>query len=153
MLNIRFENVDVLCFRCDKIIPSHNQGLYLCKTTLAVLSVQHQTLTIFHVSCACFTESESEKSRPQCGRVWWENNAEVRMCCILSSIKAGKCFLVGDLTNNVLFVACLAMELEHFLVQYTNCLYSNEAVFVLHKLQHMRSPFWLLKELNDWVLL
>nr|CAB3237485.1 DET1 homolog [Phallusia mammillata] len=37
-------------FKCDKIFPSHNQGLYLCKNVLAVLSVQHQTLTIFHVN-------------------------------------------------------------------------------------------------------
>ena len=34
-------------FKCDKIFPSHNQGLFLCKNTLAVLSVQHQTIHIF----------------------------------------------------------------------------------------------------------
>ena len=36
-------------FKCDKIFPSHNQGLYLYKSVLAVLSVQHQTVHIFHL--------------------------------------------------------------------------------------------------------
>lgn len=37
-------------FRCDKIFLSHNQGLYLYRDTLAVLSVQQQTIHIFQVS-------------------------------------------------------------------------------------------------------
>ncbi|XP_046469858.1 DET1 homolog [Neodiprion pinetum] len=36
-------------FRVDKIYLSHNQGLYLFKDILAVLSVQHQTIHIFQV--------------------------------------------------------------------------------------------------------
>lgn len=36
-------------FKCDKIFPSHNQGLYLYKNVLSVLSVQHQTIHVFHV--------------------------------------------------------------------------------------------------------
>uniref|UniRef100_H2ZPH2 DET1 homolog n=3 Tax=Ciona savignyi TaxID=51511 RepID=H2ZPH2_CIOSA len=36
-------------FKCDKIFPSHNQGLYLYKNILSVLSVQHQTIYIFCV--------------------------------------------------------------------------------------------------------
>ena len=36
-------------FKCDKIFPSHNQGLYLYKNVLAVLSVQHQIVHIFHI--------------------------------------------------------------------------------------------------------
>nr|XP_002124474.1 DET1 homolog [Ciona intestinalis] len=36
-------------FKCDKIFPSHNQGLYLYKNILSVLSVQHQTIHIFCV--------------------------------------------------------------------------------------------------------
>lgn len=36
-------------FRADRIFLSHNQGLYLFNNTLAVLSVQHQTISIFHV--------------------------------------------------------------------------------------------------------
>ncbi|XP_014661580.1 PREDICTED: DET1 homolog isoform X2 [Priapulus caudatus] len=44
-------------FRCDKIFLSHNQGLYLYKDTLAVLSVQHQTIHIFQVSAkGCFID-------------------------------------------------------------------------------------------------
>ncbi|KAL0271707.1 UNVERIFIED_CONTAM: hypothetical protein PYX00_008713 [Menopon gallinae] len=50
---IDLENGD-LCdwrdFKVDKIILSHNQGLYLYKDTLAVLSVQHQTIHIFQIS-------------------------------------------------------------------------------------------------------
>ena len=41
---------DRTTFRIDKIFLSHNQGLYLYKDTLAVLSVQHQTVHIFHLS-------------------------------------------------------------------------------------------------------
>ena len=37
-------------FRCDKIFLSHNQGLYLYRDTLAVLSVQQQTIHIFQVT-------------------------------------------------------------------------------------------------------
>lgn len=41
---------DTRQFKCDKIVLSHNQGLYLYKDTLAVLSVQQQTIHIFHVT-------------------------------------------------------------------------------------------------------
>lgn len=41
---------DTRHFKCDKIFLSHNQGLYLYKDTLAVLSVQQQTIHIFHVT-------------------------------------------------------------------------------------------------------
>lgn len=37
-------------FQCDKIFLSHNQGLYLYRDTLAVLSVQQQTIHIYQVS-------------------------------------------------------------------------------------------------------
>jgi len=40
---------DKTTFKTDKIFLSHNQGLYLYKDTLAVLSVQHQTIHIFQV--------------------------------------------------------------------------------------------------------
>ena len=41
---------DKINFKTDKIFLSHNQGLYLNKDALAVLSVQHQTVHIFHNS-------------------------------------------------------------------------------------------------------
>ncbi|RWS25847.1 DET1-like protein, partial [Leptotrombidium deliense] len=40
---------DKRTFKTDKIYLSHNQGIYLYKNTLAVLSVQHQTIHIFHI--------------------------------------------------------------------------------------------------------
>ncbi|XP_066994090.2 DET1 homolog isoform X2 [Anabrus simplex] len=40
---------DTKTFKVDKIFLSHNQGLYLYKDTLAVLSVQHQTIHIFQL--------------------------------------------------------------------------------------------------------
>lgn len=40
---------DTLNFKVDKIYLSHNQGLYLYKDRLAVLSVQHQTIYIYLV--------------------------------------------------------------------------------------------------------
>lgn len=36
--------------KTDKIFFSHNQGLYLYEDTLAVLSVQHQTIHIFRIT-------------------------------------------------------------------------------------------------------
>lgn len=41
---------DKRTFKTDKIFLSHNQGLYLYRDTLAVLSVQHQTVHIFKVT-------------------------------------------------------------------------------------------------------
>lgn len=40
---------DTRQFKVDKIYLSHNQGLYLYKDTLAVLSVQHQSIHIFQI--------------------------------------------------------------------------------------------------------
>lgn len=45
---------DSRSFRLDKIYLSHNQGVSLCNTTLAVLSVQHQTVHLFQVCDASF---------------------------------------------------------------------------------------------------
>lgn len=42
-------------FAVDKIILSHNQGLYLYENILAVLSIQHQTIHIFHIKDGTFT--------------------------------------------------------------------------------------------------
>ena len=44
-------------FKYDKIFLSHNQGLYLYKDTLAVLSVKQQTIHIFHITpCGKFVD-------------------------------------------------------------------------------------------------
>ncbi|CAG7824100.1 unnamed protein product [Allacma fusca] len=40
---------DSRAFKFDKIFLSHNQGIYLYNNTLAILSVQHQTIHIFHI--------------------------------------------------------------------------------------------------------
>eukprot|EP00731_Ephydatia_muelleri_P015761 Em0009g185a len=45
---------DSRSFKLDKIYLSHNQGVSLCNTTLAVLSVQHQTVHLFQVSDGSF---------------------------------------------------------------------------------------------------
>lgn len=41
---------DTKQFKVDKIFLSHNQGLYLYRDTLAVLSVQQQTIHIFRIT-------------------------------------------------------------------------------------------------------
>lgn len=43
-------------FDVDKIFLSHNQGLYQYKDTLAVLSVQHQTIHIFQILDGMFVD-------------------------------------------------------------------------------------------------
>nr|CAG4649988.1 EOG090X028J [Sida crystallina] len=42
--------VDTRTMKTDKIFLSHNQGLYLYQDTLAVLSVQHQTIHVFRIT-------------------------------------------------------------------------------------------------------
>ena len=41
--------LDSRTFKVDKMYLSHNQGIYLYNNILAVLSVQHQTIHIFHI--------------------------------------------------------------------------------------------------------
>ena len=41
---------DSVAFKCDKINLSHNQGLSLCDSRLAVLSLQQQTIHLFDIS-------------------------------------------------------------------------------------------------------
>lgn len=45
---------DIHDFKCDKIFLSHNQGLSLCDSKLAVLSAQHQTIHLFEIVCGTF---------------------------------------------------------------------------------------------------
>ena len=45
---------DSYSFKCDKILLSHNQGLSLCESKLAVLSTQHQTIHIFEIISGSF---------------------------------------------------------------------------------------------------
>ena len=45
---------DACKFKCDKIFLSHNQGLSLCGSRLAILSVQHQTVHLFELSAGAF---------------------------------------------------------------------------------------------------
>lgn len=40
---------DQINFKNDKIFLSHNQGIYLYKNTLAILSVQHQTIYLYDI--------------------------------------------------------------------------------------------------------
>ncbi|XP_030749680.1 DET1 homolog isoform X2 [Sitophilus oryzae] len=47
---------DIRNFKIDKIFLSHNQGLYLYKDTLAVLSVQHQMIHIFQILDGMFVD-------------------------------------------------------------------------------------------------
>lgn len=47
---------DTRHFKVDKIFLSHNQGLYLYKDTLAVLSVQHQMIHIFQILDGMFVD-------------------------------------------------------------------------------------------------
>lgn len=50
MIEIRTGLVtDQINFKNDKIFLSHNQGLYLYKNTLAILSVQHQTIYLYDI--------------------------------------------------------------------------------------------------------
>lgn len=45
---------DTVTYPFDRIYMSHNQGLSLCKSMLAVLSVQHQTIHLYRVNYGCF---------------------------------------------------------------------------------------------------
>lgn len=45
---------DSKAFKCDKINLSHNQGLSLCNSRLAVLSIQQQTIHLFEIENGAF---------------------------------------------------------------------------------------------------
>nr|XP_023029802.1 DET1 homolog [Leptinotarsa decemlineata] len=47
---------DTRSFKVDKIFLSHNQGLYLYKDTLAVLSVQHQVIHLYQLLDGMFVD-------------------------------------------------------------------------------------------------
>ncbi|XP_019878959.1 DET1 homolog [Aethina tumida] len=47
---------DTRQFKVDKIFLSHNQGLYLYKDTLAVLSIQHQMIHIYQILDGMFVD-------------------------------------------------------------------------------------------------
>lgn len=59
---------DTRHFKVDKIFLSHNQGLYLYKDTLAVLSVQHQVIHIFQILDGMFVDVK------QIGRFCYEDD-------------------------------------------------------------------------------
>ena len=46
---------DSATFKCDKINLSHNQGLSLCNSHLAILSIQQQTIHLFEVANGVLT--------------------------------------------------------------------------------------------------
>lgn len=48
---------DIRQFKVDKIFLSHNQGIYLYKDTLAVLSVQHQIIHVFQILDGMFIDT------------------------------------------------------------------------------------------------
>ena len=43
-------------FKIDKIFLSHNQGIYLYKDRLAILSVQHQTIHVYRLENGSFVK-------------------------------------------------------------------------------------------------
>ena len=45
---------DYKSFKCDKIYLSHNQGVSMCDSTLAVLSVQQQTIYLYQIEGGAF---------------------------------------------------------------------------------------------------
>ncbi len=59
---------DKIEFKVDKIFLSHNQGLYLYRDFIAVLSVQHQTIHLFKFQNGQFTPFL------QIGRTLYEND-------------------------------------------------------------------------------
>lgn len=59
---------DTVVFKTDKIFLSHNQGLYLYRDFVAVLSVQHQTIHLFKFQNGQFTPYL------QIGRTLYEND-------------------------------------------------------------------------------
>lgn len=57
--------------KCDKIYLSHNQGLSLCNSTLAVLSILHQTIHLFEIIDGTFIALQ------QIGRFCYPDDVEV----------------------------------------------------------------------------
>ena len=59
MIDIQMGSItDIILYRYDKICLAHNQGLSLCGSVLAVLSVQHQTVHLYRVSDGIFNHMQ-----------------------------------------------------------------------------------------------
>lgn len=71
---------DSICFKTDKIFLSHNQGICLYKNTLAVLSVQHQTIHIFHIEDGTFVAIR------KIGRFCYEDDEDILRPILSQSI-------------------------------------------------------------------
>ena len=59
MIDIQMGSItDIILYRYDNICLVHNQGLSLCGSVLAVLSVQHQTVHLYRVSDGIFNHMQ-----------------------------------------------------------------------------------------------
>lgn len=71
---------DKRIFKTDKIFLSHNQGLYLHQNTLAVLSVQHQLIHLFHIDRDPILEEDRFVDVRSIGRFCFEDDEFIVSC-------------------------------------------------------------------------
>ncbi|KAL3281566.1 hypothetical protein HHI36_004774 [Cryptolaemus montrouzieri] len=98
---------DTRQFKVDKIYLSHNQGLYLYKDTLAVLSVQHQSIHIFQILDGMFVNIK------KIGRFCFEDD-HYKYSSVYPNERAFKENCINSLKHRVLaFLFLRAKSLSH----------------------------------------
>ena len=109
-------------FKCDKINLSHNQGLSLCNSRLAVLSIQQQTVHVFEISNGAFITLQ----------------AIGRYCYPDDSLVCSESYALGSLEQEVL---TSSSDSEHpFLEKWYTTLKHRLICFLLTQAEKMSSP-------------
>lgn len=124
---------DTRHFKVDKIYLSHNQGLYLYKDILAVLSVQHQTIHIFQILDGMFINVRT------IGRFCLEDDAYL----VRSACPGVNCRPFRDVTIN-----CLKHKLLVYL--YKRAAYISDTTKDPYELRRFYQYFDQLNALRMW---
>ena len=152
--------VDYKHFKCDKIYLSHNQGVSLSDSTLAVLSVQQQTIYLYQIengifvhmhdigrfcypdgplvySCAKFDHGPNSETSPHPLFDKWLNSLKHRLLCWLLQ-HAEKCCSLFDkypvqafFANIDTFVGMKLWKMQLLSTKHLLFKYANEDVVTL----------------------
>lgn len=151
---------DYKSFKCDKIYLSHNQGMSLCGSTLAILSVQQQTIYLYQIengvfvhmhdigrfcypdgplvySCAKFEYASNSDNSPQPFHDKWFNSLKHRLLCWLMR-HAEKCSsswdrrpVMGFFTNIDTYVGMKLWKMQLLSRNHLMLKYASEDVVTL----------------------
>ena len=103
---------DSRSFKCDKIFLSHNQGLSLCRSKLAVLSSQHQSIHLFDIVDGLFIPLQV------IGRFCYHSDSQLFTSSIHSSPSNGEWPVLSQSQEHQPFLEKWINSLKHRLLCY-----------------------------------